>query len=1290
MATTNPVSGTALYIYTATEQTAARDPLGNVTQSAYDAAGRLTLTTDPSNNTTQYQYDALGNTVAITGGTAGAASSVETRSYDAALGVAVDGSGDAFLIGSTTTPNFPITGTAFQATNRGQADAFVAEIGAGLTGTASLLSSSYLGGSNADYGNAIALDSVGNAYITGKTTSTDFTTLTPYSATNVAGGAYDSFVSRVGTALPRGTIGTVAGVGGAYGYGGDGGRATAAQLSYPIGEPAVDAAGDVFFADTSNERVREVIAASGSITTVVDSGGAGGFGGDGGPASAALVSAPEGVALDAAGNLYIADTYNSRVREVRAVGGVVGPSSTIVTVAGGGNPADGLGDGGPAGQAGIYYPTGVALDGAGNLYVADRAHYRVREVLAMGGSIGATSVITTVAGTGSVGYNGDGIPATTAMLVDPTGVAVDAAGNLYIADYAGRRVRAVLAAGGSIGVTSPITTVAGTGNAGYNGDNIPAATAQLTEPWGVATDAAGNLYIVDTYGQRVREVGGVGPVSVATTVVTPIVTTSYNGDGEPTRQTDADGNTTTSLYDPLGRMVTQTNPLSGTAVMTYTATELTQQRDAQGNVTSYGYDNAGRQTLVSNPVTGTMRSGYDAAGNTVAMTTTDATAGGAVTTLESMGYDSFNRVTSDTVVTDTSRGLAGPTLTTLTAYDRDGNVAQVQQPTGDMTANAYDLADEPSLALLAAAPVAPGQPATTLSYESYGYDAAGNLASLTDADGRGTVTTYDGDNRVLQSVATSSDDRGTTTITAVPQYDPNGNQTGTTTTTQQPAGATETHTIGATYDTNDTLVASGNDGLSTAYGHDPSGDARVETIMSGSALVTMGYDAQHRLTAVSESAGGAGPQTATFGYTPNDLVQSAALPGNVQVTLGYDPNSALTALNANGPSTGATGVTGTTLHSAYGYSYNAAGYMTSMATLSGTDTLAHDASGRLIDEAGPGVVATGHHNQWTYDTNGNLLTATDDTGATNLYTYTVGAGRDPKTINAIQQMGTTGQPATSVVSYGYDSSGDVTSIANGIDPTNPQLKGAVNQSVRYDAVGRPVRVTTYDHNIPTTISLSYDAGGERSDYRIQQASTGLNQDYQFGYRGDGELAQVTVLTGGVPLYTDSYLYGPQGQPLELLRQRPSGSLSRYWYVLDGQGSVVALTDANGTVVDRYAYDQWGELTSNDATDEHVAQQLRYRGYWYDEKISWYWLGLRYYDPETARMLQPDLLDLDGLHTYAYADDNPTDEYDLMGLFDCPKHGIWFVPGSGKALHGLCVYLDKALLPAIGLQGASTS
>jgi len=101
--------------------------------------------------------------------------------------------------------------------------------------------------------------------------------------------------------------------------------------------------------------------------------------------------------------------------------------------------------------------------------------------------------------------------------------------------------------------------------------------------------------------------------------------------------------------------------------------------------------------------------------------------------------------------------------------------------------------------------------------------------------------------------------------------------------------------------------------------------------------------------------------------------------------------------------------------------------------------------------------------------------------------------------------------------------------------------------------------------------------------------------------------------------------------------------------LDGRGNVVALTDINGKVVDRYAYDSWGELTSNDATDETVPQQLRYAGYWYDERLSWYWLSVRYYDPETARMLQPDPSQIDGAHTYV--DDDPADGVDPTGLDD---------------------------------------
>ena len=154
-------------------------------------------------------------------------------------------------------------------------------------------------------------------------------------------------------------------------------------------------------------------------------------------------------------------------------------------------------------------------------------------------------------------------------------------------------------------------------------------------------------------------------------------------------------------------------------------------------------------------------------------------------------------------------------------------------------------------------------------------------------------------------------------------------------------------------------------------------------------------------------------------------------------------------------------------------------------------------------------------------------------------------------------------------------------------------------------------------------------------------------DQQFTYR-NGMLGQVR-LTSGATAYTDTYLYTDAGAPYELLRTNGSGATSRYWYEVDGRGNVVALTDITGKVVDRYAYDSWGELTSNDATDEMVPQQLRYAGYWYDEKLSWYWLNVRYYDPEIERFLQPDPSEQDGVRTYAYVGDDPIDWSDPSGL-----------------------------------------
>ena len=311
-----------------------------------------------------------------------------------------------------------------------------------------------------------------------------------------AGNLYIATGHRIRKVDAAGVISTVAGDG-TQGGGGDGGPAVAAQLSSPAGV-ALDGAGNLYIADERNHRIRKVDAA-GVISTVAgdgtQGGGYGGFGGDGGPATAAQLNFPQGVALDGAGNLYIADYWNQRIRKVDAAG-------VISTVAGDGTSdygGDG-GDGGPATAAQLNFPQGVALDGAGNLYIA--TGHRIRKVDAAG-------VISTVAGDGtrgSGGYGGDGGPAVAALLSGPYGVALDGAGNLYIADRDNHRIRKVDSAG-------VISTVAGAGTYGFGGDGGPAVAAQLDTPYGVAVDGAGNLYIADRNNHRIRKVDSAGAIS---------------------------------------------------------------------------------------------------------------------------------------------------------------------------------------------------------------------------------------------------------------------------------------------------------------------------------------------------------------------------------------------------------------------------------------------------------------------------------------------------------------------------------------------------------------------------------------------------------------------------------------------------------------------------------------------------------------------------------------------------------------------------------------------------------
>jgi trimeric autotransporter adhesin len=262
---------------------------------------------------------------------------------------------------------------------------------------------------------------------------------------------------------------------------GDGGPATAAQLLRPSAV-ALDGAGNLYIADTGNERVRMVNPA-GQISTEGGTGTAG-FSGDGGPASTAQFWSPMGVAVDGSGNIYVADTGNQRIREI-------GANGVIQTVVGTGSA--GLGQQGmPGTQMPLSSPQGVCTNQSAVLYVADLGNNRVLQAPPGTG-------VTTAAGNGSQGDLGDGGPAPLAELNGPSACAVDSAGDLFIADTGNHSIREVTPDGN-------ISTVAGTGTAGFSGDGGPATSAALNGPAGIAVDGNGNLYIADTNNNRIRQV----------------------------------------------------------------------------------------------------------------------------------------------------------------------------------------------------------------------------------------------------------------------------------------------------------------------------------------------------------------------------------------------------------------------------------------------------------------------------------------------------------------------------------------------------------------------------------------------------------------------------------------------------------------------------------------------------------------------------------------------------------------------------------------------------------------
>lgn len=429
-------------------------------------------------------------------------------------GIAVDAAGDLYVSSGDVrriSPSLVVTkdattttiDTSSAAPVFGQPITFTVSVGAAAPGAGTPTGNVQLMVDGQNFGDPLPLDANDTASLT-----TSALALGSHTITAVYSGDeyFNSSTGNTGVLL-HGTIKTIAGDG-TQGYSGDGGPALNATLNFgsstalPLGGVAVDAAGDVFIADTYNNVIRKVTP-DGTITTFAGNGTAG-YSGDLGFATNAQLNRPEDVAVDAAGDLFIVDTLNSVIREVT-------PNGVINTVAGTGDPGY-RGDGDWAIGAELDYPTGVAVDAFGDLFIADWGNSVVREVTPDG-------VIHAFAGNGTQGYSGDDGPATEAQLISPTSVAVDRAGDLFITDLGNADVREVTPDG-------VIHTVAGNGTLGYSGDGGPATDAQLNYPDKIAVDDAGNLFISDTLENVIREVSE----GVIRTVVGN-GTAGYSGDG---------------------------------------------------------------------------------------------------------------------------------------------------------------------------------------------------------------------------------------------------------------------------------------------------------------------------------------------------------------------------------------------------------------------------------------------------------------------------------------------------------------------------------------------------------------------------------------------------------------------------------------------------------------------------------------------------------------------------------------------------------------------------------------
>jgi len=985
---------------------------------------------------------------------------------------------------------------------------------------------------------------------------------------------------RTSSSVPLTTITTVAGTGN-FGYSGDGGPATEAGLSEPKGI-AVDAAGNLFIADSGNRRVRRVDATTGIITTAAGNGIVG-YSGDGGPATSATLGNPSLISVDAAGNLFIADSGNHRVRRVDATTGI------ITTVAGNGILGY-FGDGGLATAASVAGPQGVAVDAAGNLFIADSGNHRVRRVDA------TTGIITTVAGDGMGGYSGDGGPATAAKLRSPAGSAVDAAGNLFIAG--GDRVRRVDA------TTGIITTVAGNGIEGYAGDGGPATSAKFDNPTGIVIDAAGNLFIADSSNGSVRRVDA----------RTGIVTTVAGFDSQFYAGPLGDGGPATAspLGFPVGIAIDAANDLFivgrdhkrvrrvGSVLSKSLVATVVPATDGTSEV--YSFDFSDRHIETRHALTNSV--------------------------LFKFGYDDFGRLAE---IRD------GIDLVTTIEHDSNGNPIAIVAPFGQRTTFTVD-----ANGYLASVANPAGETARMT------YSALGLLTSMEDARGNASTMTYDANGRLLSDVDASS---GSQTLAAV--ISPSTLQVARTTglgrttshlvenLTTGDRRQTDTATDGtqtvrlirqdgtrvtATADGMvDTLVEGPDSRFSMLSPLEKSRTVKTPanlqrvtaqarqwtlsnlanplSVVSGTETRTVnGRNYSTAYTAATKRSTSTSPAGRTATSTIDGLgrVVQSQITGLLPLSMSYDPATGNVASITHGAGADARITT---------FDYDSAGYMQSVTDpLNRTMAYEYDLAGRPTLQRLP----DGRRIEYGYDANGNLTSLTPPGRPAHTFSYSpvnlvseyvppdVGAGtnRTLYDYNADRQPTLVTRPDGKTIGFEYDAAGRLSKKVIERGAVRYSYSSSTGQLTSITAPDGGVISYAYDGSLPTTTTWTGLIAGSVSrtyDNDFREASVSVNgaNSIALQYDADSLLRRVGSLVitrdpqkGGLATgttlgnVTDALTYNDFGDIASYTARFGGTDIYHYELVRDDLGRIkekVETIDGVTTTYD-YTYDTAGRLS----------------------------------------------------------------------------------------------------------------